>query len=121
MPSHPTEADFKEGEELMKFFKAVFADTVEKYENFRHLPLLHLTLYGGSDGTMNVTIDATSNPEIFHGFKLSQLTQMLMKAMDAWSMGHFAEPNKESAGVEYDAIRQLIKGSKPKGEEGETK
>ena len=114
MPKYPNEGDFKEGENLMGYFQKHFAEVLERYEKNREMPILSYTMFGGPSGNMHVHINATSNIEIYKTFNLASLAQKLYEATGKWET-ESPELEVAEAGVEYDAIKQLIKN----GESGE--
>jgi len=120
MPENASDYDYKEGEYLLKYIKERLVEVLERYEEANELPLMNIVFYGNQSGKVDIFFRASPEPEFLNNFYLPEAASLIRAACQEWESRYLKErPEREMAGVEYTAIRELIKAKKPEGGEGE--
>ena len=78
-----SEVDAKECLYYVKYIKSCIEACLDAQE-IGQIPILECTIWARHDGKTEVTINPSKNPEIRDSWFLSELTQRLMDAINAW-------------------------------------
>ncbi len=121
MPENPNEGDYQEGEYLLQYFKERFTEVLKEYEEFNRLPIMNILFYMDHRRNVEIVFRATNDAETLLNLKLPEAGRLILEACREWEMklGEFPAEKLGSAGVEFSALKDHIKGNESKGGEGE--